>query len=223
MIKDLPPDERPRERLVKYGPDVLSMAELLAILIRTGTTEHSALDLAECLLSEFGSVKRMVGARVEQLASIKGVGIAKACQIKAAIELGARIAAFTEDSKPAVRSPSDVVHLMMPELRYEDREHMKALFLDVKNQVIRVSTISIGGLNVSLIHPRELFKEAICCAAASVIVCHNHPSGDPTPSQEDIEVTKRLVEAGKIIGVDLLDHVIIGDGKFVSLKEKELL
>ena len=222
-IKDLPADERPRERLAKYGPDVLSVAELLAIMLRVGSRQMSAIDMAEHLLARFGGLKGVIAATVEELATVNGLGPAKAAQVKAAIELGKRVAGLTDESKPCIRGPEDAANLVSPDLRSEKREHFVALFLDTRNQVTRRKTISIGGLDASLIHPRELFKEAISCLAASVIVCHNHPSGDPTPSQEDLDITQRLIQAGKIIGIELLDHVVIGDGKWVSLKERGLM
>jgi DNA repair protein RadC len=223
MIRDLPEDERPRERLVSYGPQALSSAELLAILLRTGTQKFSVIALAEQLLSHFGSLRSLACASIEQMGAINGIGTAKAAQIQAAIELGKRLAAISENPKPVIRTPNEVYSLVSPELRDEAKEHFKALLLDTKNQVIRIRTISIGSLNASLIHPRELYREAISAASASVIVVHNHPSGDPTPSREDVEVTKRLIEAGKVIGIELLDHVVVGDGRFVSLKERGLM
>jgi DNA repair protein RadC len=222
-IKDLPADERPRERLAKYGPDALSTAELLAIMLRVGSHQMSAIDMAEHLLSRFGGLKGVIAATVEELGTVHGLGPAKAAQLKAAVELGRRIAQLTDEAKPTIRSPQDVANLVSPDFKTEKREHFMALFLDTRNQVTRRKTISIGGLDASLIHPRELFKEAISCLAASVIVSHNHPSGDPTPSQEDLDVTQRLIEAGKIIGIDLLDHVVVGDGRWVSMKERGLM
>jgi DNA repair protein RadC len=223
MIRDIPADERPRERLAKYGPQAVSASDLIAILLRTGSRELSAIGLAERLLCEFKDLRSLACASVEELASIKGVGTVKAIEIQAAMELGKRLATMTEIPRPEIRSPIDVHTLISPGLRYEPKEHFKALLLDTKNRVIRTPTISVGSLNASLIHPRELYREAISAASASVIVAHNHPSGDPTPSREDIEVTKRLLEAGKVIGIDLLDHIIIGDGRFISLKERGLM
>lgn len=221
-IRDLPTEERPRERLLSHGPDALSTSELLAIILRTGHRGESALGLAERLVASFGSLRHLAEATVEQLSQIKGMGPVKAVEVKAAIELGKRLFAFSPETRPAIRSPADVAHLAMSELRHQTREQFKALLLDTKNQVVRIVTVSVGSLNESIVHPRELYREAIRHSAAAVVVVHNHPSGDPTPSPEDVEVTVRLRDAGRVIGIDLLDHVIIGDGCWVSLRERGL-
>jgi DNA repair protein RadC len=222
-IKELPTDERPRERLAKYGAHALSTAELIGVLIRTGNAERSAVSLGEFLLAEFGNVKGIASATLDQLASVKGLGLAKAAEIQAAIEFGHRLALFTDDDRPAIGGPQDVANLIMPELRYIKKETLKSLLLDTKNRVIGIKTVSIGDLSSSIVHPREVFKDAVTASAASIIVAHNHPSGDPTPSREDVAVTKRLMEAGEIMGIELLDHIVVGDGNFVSLKEKGLI
>jgi DNA repair protein RadC len=151
------------------------------------------------------------------------VGPAKAVEIRAAVELGKRICTLTDASRPVIRSPADASQLLMSDLRFQSKEHFRALLLDAKNQVIRIAPISVGSLTESIVHPRELYREAIRHSSAALIVAHNHPSGDPTPSPEDIATTKRLVEVGRIVGIELLDHVILGDGRFVSLKERGLL
>ncbi len=222
-IKELPAEERPRERLHAYGAQALTTAELLAILIRTGNAERSAVSLGEYLLAEFGSIKGVASASLEQIAHVKGLGEAKAAQIKAAVEFGNRLALFTEDAKPSIGGPRDVANLLMSDLRYQKKEHLKSLLMDTKNRVLAVRTVSIGDLSSSIVHPREVYKDAVVASAASIIVAHNHPSGDPTPSAEDVAVTKRLIQAGEIMGIDLLDHIVIGDGVFVSLKERGLI
>jgi len=222
-IKELPAEERPRERLHAYGAQALTTAELLAILIRTGNAERSAVSLGEYLLAEFGSIKGVASASLEQIARVKGLGEAKAAQIKAAVEFGNRLALFTEDAKPSIGGPRDVANLLMSDLRYQKKEHLKSLLMDTKNRVLAVRTVSIGDLSSSIVHPREVYKDAVVASAASIIVAHNHPSGDPTPSAEDVAVTKRLMQAGEIMGIDLLDHIVIGDGVFVSLKERGLI
>lgn len=222
-IKDLPADERPRERLVKYGAAVLSNAELLAIILRVGTQEYSAIGLAQHMLGKFDGLKGIATATIEGLSSIKGLGTAKAAQIQAMVELGKRIAESEGGTRPAIRSPKDAADLLMPKLRFETKEHFMGIFLNTKNEVLKINTITIGSLDASLITPRELFREAISMSSASVIIAHNHPSGDPSPSREDIDVSKRLVQAGQMIGIEVLDHVIIGDGRWVSLKERGLM
>ncbi|MGH2330551.1 RadC family protein [Thermoanaerobacter mathranii] len=220
MIKDLPYEERPRERLIKHGAQVLSNAELIAIIIGTGSKRESAITLAQRLIMEDRGLKFIVDSSVEKLASIKGIGIAKAVKLKAAVELGRRMMLSTGSDSFTITSPEDVISLMMDEMRYLTKEYFKVIMLNVKNKVIAIETISIGSLNTSIVHPREVFKAAIERSCSSIILVHNHPSGDPTPSREDIEVTKRLVEGGNILGIKVLDHVIIGDGRGISLKEK---
>ena len=219
-IKELPADERPRERLAAYGATALTTAELLAILIRVGNAQRSAVSLGEHLLAHFGNVKEVACAPVEALAKVHGIGKAKAAQIKAAIEFGSRVALFTGDARPAIGGPRDVSNLLMPELRYCQKETLKRLLMNTKNQVLAIKTVSIGDLSSSIVHPREVYKDAVLASAATLIIAHNHPSGDPTPSAEDVAVTRRLMDAGEILGIELLDHIIIGDGIFVSLKER---
>lgn len=219
-LKDLPPEVRPRERLVRDGERSLSDAELLAIILRTGNQNETALELAQRLLYQFGGLQGLYQCSLAELAEVKGVGMAKACQIKAAMEMGRRAFDTGRTGKVIIRSPTDVAHMLMSEMRYLDREHFKVVLLNIKNMVIDVVTVSVGTLNASLAHPRECFKEAVRQSAAAVIFVHNHPSGDPSPSPEDISLTRQLVEAGKLLSIEVLDHVIIGDGSFVSLKER---
>ncbi len=220
MIRDFPENERPRERLISDGPESLANHELLAILLRTGTKDESVLQLANRLLNHFEGLRLLKDATIEEITSIKGIGTAKAVQILAAIELGRRISRLQYDERYVIRSPEDGAKYVMEDMRFLSQEHFVCLYLNTKNQVIHRKTVFIGSLNASIVHPREVFKEAIKRSAASIICAHNHPSGDPTPSREDIEVTKRLVECGRMIGIELLDHLIIGDRKFISLKEK---
>lgn len=223
MLRDLPQSERPRERMLQQGAQALSNSELLAILLRTGTVAESAVRLAERIIREAGSLRSLTDMRLEQLTAIKGVGPAKALQIQAGIELGRRLARSTVEERPVIRSPHDAADLLMEELRHLSKEHFVCLFLNTKNHVIGQETISVGSLNATVVHPREVFRSAIQRSSASIICAHNHPSGDPTPSKEDVELTSRLAEAGEIVGIELLDHLIIGDRRFISLKEKGLL
>lgn len=222
-MKELPEDIRPRERLLKEGAEALSEIELLAILLGTGSREVTALDLASLVMARFKSLRLLVDATVEELSEVKGVGPAKASQVKAALELARRLSQFSDLPRPAIKSPDDAAGLVMEEMRHLDREHFRALLLNTRNQVIGTDKVSVGTLNSSTVHPRELFRNAIKRSAASVILVHNHPSGDPTPSREDLDITGRLSEAGKIIGIEVLDHIIIGDNKFTSLKAKGLI
>jgi DNA repair protein RadC len=219
-MREVPNEERPRERMLQYGSNALSNAELLAILLRTGTYAESAVTLAQRILKECGDLRSLVDMSKDQLTQIKGIGNAKALQIQASIELGKRLARSTHNEAVTIRSPESVANLMREELRYLQKEHFVCLFLNTKNHVIGQETLSMGSLNASIVHPREVFRAAIKRSSASIICVHNHPSGDPTPSPEDIDLTHRLAEAGSIIGIEVLDHIIIGDFKFVSLKEQ---
>jgi DNA repair protein RadC len=208
---------------VNNGPHSLSNNELVAILLRTGTSQESVLQLSNRLLTHFEGLRLLKAASLEEITAIKGIGKAKAIQVMAAVELGRRIANLAYDDRYVIRSPEDGANYMMNDMRFLSQEHFVCLYLNTKNQVIHKQTVFIGSLNASIVHPREVFKEGLKRSAASIIALHNHPSGDPAPSREDIEVTKRLVECGKIIGIELLDHLIIGENKFVSLKEKGYL
>ncbi|WP_127529715.1 RadC family protein [Paenibacillus kobensis] len=223
LMRDVPREERPRERMMVHGAEALSHAELLAILLRTGTSRESVVELAASILKECGGLRYLADMSVEQLMGVHGVGPAKALQLKAGIELGRRMAAARFGDRPVIKRPQDAADLVMDELRYQSVEHFMCLFLNTKNQVVARETLSVGTLNASLVHPREVFREAIKRSSASIICAHNHPSGDPAPSPEDITLTQRLREAGTLIGIEVLDHLIIGDGKFVSLKERGLL
>lgn len=221
-IKELPEEERPRERLARYGESALSNAELLAILLRTGTRNESALSLAYRILKQQEGLRFLTDCTVQELASINGIGKAKAAQLRAAVELGKRVSVYENESDKHIKCPQDAAGLLMEEMRYLKKEYMKLILLNVKCGVIAVEDISIGNLNTSIVHPREVYIPAIKKSSASIIMVHNHPSGDPAPSGEDISITKRVAEAGKIIGIELVDHIIIGDGRYVSLKEREM-
>ncbi|KFN11087.1 RadC family protein [Paenibacillus macerans] len=223
MLRDLPVEERPRERMMEFGPGALSNAELLAILLRTGTRSESAIHMAQRVLSEIGGIRGLVDFSLDEMVQLKGIGPAKAIELKAGIELGRRLAKSRLPESETIRSPHIAAELLMEQMRYLQKEHFVCLFLNTKNHIIAQETLSIGSLNASIVHPREVFRAAIKCGSASVVCAHNHPSGDPTPSAEDIRMTNRLCEAGEIVGIDVLDHIVIGDGKFVSLKEQGLM
>lgn len=223
-IKDLPEDDRPREKLYKYGVKALSNSELLAIIIRTGNTKNTAIEIAQQLLAlDKRGLAFLTELSFEELTSINGIGKCKASQIISTLELAKRISAATGESKIKITSPKEVVNILMEEMRYLKKEFFKIVLLDTKNQIISIENISIGSLNSSIVHPREVFNIAIKRSSASIILAHNHPSGDPTPSKEDINVTNRLVQCGDIIGIKVLDHIIIGDGNYKSLKEKNII
>jgi DNA repair protein RadC len=222
-LKDMPEELRPRERLLREGESALSDAELLAIILRVGTSRKTALELAQHLLTKFGGLRQLRSASIDELCKVSGVGKTKAVQLKAAFELGRRAFSSAPYERPTIKSPDDVAQLLMSEMRYLDREVLRIVLLDAKNRVLGAPIVSVGTVNSSLAHPRECFKEAIRQSAVGVIFVHNHPSGDPHPSECDIELSKRLKEAGDLLGIAVLDHIIIGDGVFVSLKEMGLV
>ncbi|MEK4426400.1 RadC family protein [Solibacillus sp. FSL K6-1523] len=219
-IRDVHEADRPRERLIRQGAKSLSNQELIAILLGTGTKNESVLAVANRVLLNFEKLHNLKHATLEEMKDIKGIGEAKAVLLLAAIELGRRLASKDLEERYTIRSPEDAASFLMQDMTSLQQEHFVVLFLNVKNQVLHKQTIFVGSLNASIVHPREIFREAVKRSAAAIICSHNHPSGVPTPSPEDIDVTNRLYEAGQIIGVDLLDHVIIGDHQFISMKEK---
>ncbi len=218
-IKEMPRNERPREKLMDGGAKNLNDHELLAIVLRTGTKEMPVLDLAKSLLYEQGGLKKITEMSVDELAKIKGIGIVKAIVLVAAIELGRRTLSTWSD-EIVITSPKDVFDLLHHELGDLKQEVLIALYLDIKAHLIQKKEIYVGGLNQSLIHPREIFKYAVKCSAYQIILVHNHPSGDPEPSSHDIEITKKLVEAGNLMQIPLIDHVIVTKSKWISLMNR---
>lgn len=218
-IKDYPIEIRPREKMFALGSEALSDQEILAILLRTGTKEKSALELAEDLLKK-GGLTSLTQVSIEELRLCKGMGLAKAAQLKAAVELSKRLTRQSLGPKPVIRSPKDAADLILAEMSYLDREHFRVINLNTKNQVMFIDTVSVGTLNTSVVHPREVFKLPIKRSAASLILVHNHPSGNTEPSREDLNITKRLREAGSILGIEIIDHIIIGQNNYLSMKEK---
>ena len=223
-IKELPITERPREKLYNYGPETLSNEELIAIIIRTGNRTESAVELGKKVLSKDNrGLVYLRDTTLQELMEIKGIGECKAAQILAAIELGKRINYFDALEKVKINQPSTIASLFMDEMRYLQKEHFRIIILDTKNQIIVTEEISVGTLNASIVHPRDVFNIAIKRNASSIILIHNHPSGDPTPSKEDKNITKRLIETGRITGIEVLDHIIIGDNKFLSFRHENLM
>lgn len=221
-VRDLPVSERPRERLSRLGPEALAEHELLACILGRGVAGESVLVSARRLLAAFGTLRGIAEASIEQLAGVHGIGPAKAVQLKAAVELARRLAQ-PEGSRQLVETAEAAAELLRPHLLDKQKEHVVALLLDNRHRLIRLSPIAIGSLSASLVHPRELFKDAIAASAAALIVAHNHPSGDPQPSAHDVELTERLMEAGRLLGIEVLDHLILGRDGVVSLRAAGVL
>jgi DNA repair protein RadC len=222
-IKNWPEDERPRERLLRHGPESMSEAQLLAIILRTGGSGRSALDIGVELLDRFKTLKKIEEAAPAEICGVKGLGKAKAAQLKAALELGRRMFREPLEKRPLFQTGSDVFSYFHPRVGRLKKEVFHCAMLDVKNRLIKDTRISEGTLTASIVHPREAFRDAIKESAASVIFIHNHPSGDPAPSREDILITEKLESAGETVGIRMLDHIIIGDGSFISMLEKGYL
>lgn len=222
-VRDLPKQERPRERLQKFGAEALSAQELLALIIGRGIPNKSVMNIAQELLAKFGNIKAISQATIEELSQIKGIGLAKAAQIKACFELSRREELEPELKNFDIKDPETVVKAVRAGIKDKAKEHFKIILLNPRNRIVGISTISIGTLNASLVHPREVFKDAIKHNAASMVLAHNHPSGDPDPSEDDLTITKRLTEAGRIFGIEVKDHIIVGKDGFFSFKEKGLI
>jgi DNA repair protein RadC len=224
-IKDMPDQERPRERLVEKGADALRDSELIAILLRTGTKGSSAIHIGEQILQKFGSFENLAGAPLDEIAQMKGVGQNKAIALKAAFTLARRMAEALRRESPVLDSPDRIAALLREENRGLDVESFQVVLLNTRKRLIRVEKISQGTLDTLLVHPREVFKKAISASAACVVLAHNHPSGDPTPSEADIKVTRDLIRAGQLLKIEVLDHVILGSvtaersKDYVSLRE----
>ena len=222
-IKEMPAEERPREKLEKFGAEVLGNNELIAILLGHGFKNVSALDLANFILREHGGLNGISRLSFSELKRIKGIGQAKAAQLSAAFELARGLHLLGREDKPLLKSPEDVSRMLMGRYSGKKKEHFGILILDSKNRLKKEEIISIGGLNVNIVQPRELFHAALIELAASVILFHNHPSGDPQPSQQDIDLTKKMMEAGTLLGIEVFDHIIIGDNCYISLRDKGLI
>lgn len=219
IIKNIPKIDRPREKLIQYGPEKLSNSELLALLLRSGNKNVNAIELAGKILKKFGA-KELPNLNFKDLKKIPGLGPAKTCEIVACFELGKRL---LKDKKAQIFLTPKEIWEELKDLKNHKKEHFVIFYLDSRNQEIKRETISIGSLNANLVHPREVFEPAIRNLAAQIILAHNHPSGDPEPSEDDLEITKRLVESGKILGIEVIDHIIVAKNDFFSFKEKKLI
>ncbi len=221
-VREMPSDERPRERLERYGAATLQTAELLAIILRVGTPGENVIELSARLLRSYGGLGGLLAAEMADLCGEHGLGVAKAAQLKAALELGRRLSVLAPGERPQITKPDDVARLLMLEMSYLTQEQLRVLCLDTKNYVVAQSVIYQGTVNSSVVRVAEVFKPAVSRTCPAIVVVHNHPSGDPTPSPEDVRTTEQLRRAGELLDIELLDHIIIGQQRFVSLKEKRL-
>jgi DNA repair protein RadC len=219
-VHDIPEDDRPRERLQKHGAESLSTSDLLAIILRTGTARDNVMELASKLLSKYGGLGGLLSVDFQELCAEHGVGLAKAAQLKAALELGKRLGTLQQERKYQIKTADDAASLVRMDLMYLDHEEMHILILDTKNRVIENVKRYKGTVNSSVLRSSEIFRPAVVRNCPGVIICHNHPSGDPTPSPEDLEVTRQLVEAGRLLDIELIDHIVIGNPRYVSIKER---
>ena len=218
-IKQMPAEEKPREKLLKDGPESLSTVEVLAVLFGTGTSKKSVMDLAgEVLTQDARGIRYLAECSPEDLKQISGMGDAKVCVLMAALELGKRLNCLPPEERVRIKCPEDIAHLFLERLRYEKKEHFKCLLINSRGEILEENDVSIGDISSTSSHPREVFSPALRRSAGSVAFVHNHPSGDPEPSTDDINSTRRLVEAGELLGIPVIDHIIIGDGSYVSMK-----
>lgn len=221
-VREMPREERPRERLQRLGPEALRDAELLAILFRTGSASEDVIAMADRIIHSFGNLRALARASLEELQQVKGIGPAKAIEIRAALELGRRLARFNDTGRRRVTGAQDVVDELMIDFKEYEVEHFKCVLMNTKNEIMKIVDVSTGGLDATLAMPRDVFRQAIRDGASAVIVCHNHPSGDPEPSRDDVALTKRLDEAATLLGIRFLDHIVFGDGRYTSMKERGL-
>lgn len=222
-IRDCPPEERPRERLRRLGPAALSSVELLTLLVGCGTRERPADSVARAVLATWPDLRSLAARSLEELGAVDGVGAATAARLAAACELGRRLSRERRGPRPVLATPRSVWRHLALELRDRERERFLALYLNTRNELVRETVVSVGSLNASIVHPREVFKPALACAAAALVVAHNHPSGDPAPSREDREVTRAIADAGRILDIPLHDHLIVGSDSYFSFRDAGLI
>jgi len=222
-VREMPENDRPRERLEEVGPEALRDAELIAVLFRTGTKTMGAVALADALIAEFGDLRRLGRATLQELQKVHGVGRVKAIELKAALELGQRLARHGAGPRRKISGAADVADLLMYQFKEYETEHFKSILLNIKNEVLSVDDVSRGSVSETFANPGDVFRRAVREGAVAVIVAHNHPSGNPEPSSADLALTRRLAEAGEVLGISLLDHVVFGDNRYVSLKERQLM